>query len=134
MCCRFDPGYVFLSEEDVMALTRRLDISRDEFEATYCRQVEMDGSHRLSLTEQANNDCIFWKDGGCSVYEDRPLQCRSFPFWPSYLFSEYTWKSVRRICPGVGLGKTHEAQEIEEWLRAPAQHSFIRTPKAGSGT
>lgn len=131
MCCRHDPGYVFLSEEDLAGLSGRLQMSRREFEETYCRDVEMDGYLRLSLKEQPNNDCVFWIDGGCSVYEDRPLQCRSFPFWPSYLFSAYTWKTLRGYCPGVGIGELHGPEEIDAWLRAPARHRYIRRRKPG---
>lgn len=134
ICCRFDPGYVFLSEEDLAALTRRLDIPRNEFEERFCRYVEMDGKLRLSLAEQSNNDCVFWRNGGCSVYGARPLQCRSFPFWPSYLFSEYSWQSLRSYCPGVDIGEDHPAKEIDAWLRAPEKHTYIRRPKSDGRT
>ncbi len=133
-CCRFDPGYVFLSEADIASLMAHFDASRQEIEERYCRHVEMDGHVRLSLQEQANNDCVFWNDGGCTVYEARPLQCRSFPFWPSYLFSEYTWQSVRSFCPGVGIGELHSRDDVDGWLRAAEQEPYIRMPRSAART
>ena len=72
----------------------------------------------MSLAEQANMDCVFWVDGACSVYEFRPLQCRSFPFWAPFLNSREDWESLEHMCPGVNVGERHEATEVENWLAA----------------
>ena len=61
-------------------------------------------------------DCIFWRDGGCSVYESRPLQCRSYPFWSHQLTNRETWNRVADSCPGVNMGKLHSQIEIDRWL------------------
>ncbi len=61
-------------------------------------------------------DCVFWVDGACSVYEDRPLQCRSFPFWAPYLGSREDWDALESRCPGVNVGELHSVETIEEWL------------------
>ena len=38
---------------------------------------------RFSLIEKPGGDCIFWdKQAGCTVYDARPVQCRTWPFWP----------------------------------------------------
>jgi Fe-S-cluster containining protein len=93
-----------------------------EFIEGYCRWVpNLDGggrrSRKLSLKEKANYDCIFWKNG-CSVYEARPLQCRTFPFWPSMLESSQSWaaSSAAMSCPGMGKGTLHPMEEIEAIL------------------
>ena len=43
---------------------------------------------------------------GCSIYADRPAQCRTWPFWPENLTSRSTWEAVKRRtpCPGMGNG------------------------------
>ncbi|AEF85186.1 conserved hypothetical protein [Treponema primitia ZAS-2] len=113
-CCRIDPGFVFLRKKDTEILVSALKMKYTEFVETYCRWVPgFDGTEQLSLKEKANYDCIFW-DRGCSVYESRPLQCRTFPFWPSMLESAKYWKSMS--CPGMGKGALHTRGEIELFL------------------
>ena len=64
--------------------------------------------------EKTKPDCMFLKNKGCTVYEARPNQCRTWPFWPE-LMNAKAWKSeVRTFCPGVGQGKLWSKEEIEE--------------------
>ena len=89
-----------------------------DFVKTYCRWVPAGiGMERLSLKEKSNFDCIFWKDG-CSAYAARPLQCRTFPFWPSILDSAAAWELAKSGCPGMGQGPLMGREEIEARLAA----------------
>ena len=116
-CCRHDPGYVFLSEADVEQAINFLSISEDEFIEKYCTIVDIGFFKKVSLQEKSNYDCIFWQDGvGCSIYEARPLQCRSYPFWPSILESRETWDQEAKHCPGMNRGPLHGEEEIKDWL------------------
>ncbi|NJL34235.1 MAG: YkgJ family cysteine cluster protein [Chloroflexaceae bacterium] len=72
---------------------------------------------RLSLKEKPNFDCIFWEPGGCRVYEARPLQCRSYPFWSDHLRTEAAWSELEESCPGVNHGTLHPRETIDDWLR-----------------
>lgn len=123
-CCRHDPGYVFLSEKDLSALCGHFGKSREAFISDYCRWVDLGEGPLLCLLEKANFDCIFW-DKGCTVYEARPTQCRSYPFWKSPLSSKEQWKWEARFCPGIGRGKLHTKQEIEAWLKLREDHPPI---------
>ncbi len=114
-CCRFEPGYVFLSEHDIERLMAATGLKREEFLARYCREVPSGDGLMISLKEKPNYDCIFW-DEGCTVYPYRPLQCRSYPFWGPNLTSRLAWDSLKGHCPGVGKGKLHTQEEIESWL------------------
>lgn len=79
-CCRFDPGFVFLSEHDLSRLLEWATMPKDEFIKVYCRWVPKDdGFEYLSLKEKPNYDCILWDDG-CKAYTARPRQCSDFPF------------------------------------------------------
>lgn len=118
MCCRFDTGYVFLSDSDLRRLVAGLGESKETVSEVYCKRVDLGFVSRLSLREQPNKDCVFWIDGECSVYEHRPLQCRSYPFWPAHLGSRAEWDEVERECPGVNIGGRHSADQIREWLAA----------------
>jgi len=112
-CCRIGPGYVFLSRNDVNLLAKGLKMKYIDIVEKYCRWVLIDGKKQLSLTEKPGFDCIFWQEG-CKVYPYRPLQCRTFPFWESTLCTRKAWEGLS--CPGVGKGKLHDREYIENCL------------------
>jgi Fe-S-cluster containining protein len=115
-CCRYDPGYVFLSRNDLEALSAEQGLAPAEFIAFYCRWVPERGEiSQLSLKERSNYDCIFWKDG-CTVYEKRPLRCRTFPFWIDVMQSPSAWEALAQTCPGMGKGTLHSREDIESCL------------------
>jgi len=113
-CCRYEPGYVFLSKNDLMLLAEALKITYTDVVEKYCRWVPVPGGKKqLSIREKPGFDCIFWQDG-CSIYQARPLQCRTFPFWESTLSSPEAWKNL--TCPGTGKGTLHCLEYIEGCL------------------
>jgi Fe-S-cluster containining protein len=113
-CCRYESGFVFLSQKDLSILAKALKMGYTDFMEAYCRWVPAGrGVERLSLKEKSNYDCIFW-NRGCGVYEERPLQCRAYPFWPGILALKETWEGAD--CPGINRGKLHTKEEIETWL------------------
>ncbi len=125
-CCRFDPGFVFLSEEDLAALLEWSSLSREEFIQVYCRWVILSDSYEyLSLKEKSNFDCILWKNG-CTAYKYRPLQCSAFPFWDSVIKDKDSWESSKQGCPGIGKGKIHSAEKIEKILAEQESKPYIR--------
>jgi len=116
-CCTGPEGYVLLSDDDVTALAARVQVSREDFLARYTK----DTRRGLSLAEKqspAGLDCIFLdrdKIPGkavCGVYEHRPAQCRTWPFWNSNLSSRYAWDRAKRGCPGMDQGQRHSVQQI----------------------
>ena len=125
-CCRHDSGYVFLSGKDVSILGAALDMEYGEFTKVYCRWIpSVNGTWQLSLREKSNFDCIFWTEEGCSVYEKRPLQCRSFPFWQSVVCDKRNWKMTAQGCPGMGRGSLHSTDSIKKWLALRLKEPII---------
>jgi Fe-S-cluster containining protein len=111
-CCRV-PGYVWVEEDDIDRLTVHLGITRSELGRSHIRLV----GGRLSLIERAGStDCVFW-DNGCQVYDARPEQCRTFPFWPDNLENEGAWEAVLSECPGAGSGRLYKLTEIHHLAR-----------------
>ena len=124
-CCRHTSGYVFLSSTDLETLSSTVGVGREEFLRLYCRCVPFGPVNRISLKELPNLDCIFWEKGGCSVYESRPLQCRSFPFWSGCVASRAEWELHAKQCPGIGKGALHPRREIEAWLNQRLKEGLL---------
>jgi len=124
-CCRYDAGFVYLSEKDLEKLMRALKMDRNGFVKTYCRWViDWKGDEVLSLKEKSNNDCILW-DEGCTVYASRPLQCVSFPFWEAVVSSPKAWEMAATGCPGINDGALHSANEIGEYVKMRSDEPVI---------
>lgn len=117
-CCTGGPGYVWVNQAEINALAARLNLPVAEFEKRFVRQVGL----RRTLKERKNYDCVFL-DGEsrkCTVYEDRPRQCRTWPFWNSNLKSPEAWQQTCEVCPGSGQGKLYSIDVID------AQAAVIR--------
>ena len=111
-CCTGAPGYVWVNKEEIAAIASLVELEVDEFEAKYVRKIGV----RKSLVEFSNGDCVFFDNQTrkCNVYEARPRQCRSWPFWQSNLKSKEAWSETCAVCPGSGQGKLYSIDEIEE--------------------
>jgi len=123
-CCE-GPGFVWVTPEEVVAIAAHVGLSTDEFARRHVRRI----GPRLSLREKADFTCEFW-NAGCSIYAARPRQCRTFPFWSTYLESEATWEKVRARCPGVGRGPTYDAVAIAA-LAGGAGSTQSSAPRGG---
>ena len=111
-CCtnRGPYAFVFLSEADVSALADHLGLGREVFLERHCT---LHGG-RLTLRHDLPRCEFQADDGACTVYEARPQQCKSWPFWRENLQRETWEREVAPLCPGVGQGRLHTAEEIEE--------------------
>jgi Fe-S-cluster containining protein len=108
-CCTGAPGYVWVDAAEVEALARHLGLAVDDFGRRYVRQV----GDRYSLIERPGGDCVFWdRSKGCTVYASRPVQCRTWPFWPENIDSPEAWDDVKAVCPGSGKGQMFTVEEI----------------------
>ena len=88
-------------------------MDRDAFRRRYTRTVHRRGMQHVSLVEQANYDCVFYsRESGCTVYADRPLQCRTWPFWRANLRDHEEWEATADDCPGMNSGELHDAAHI----------------------
>ena len=104
-CCRIE-GHVWIDLEEIRAIARHLDLGLQ----TFARQYRV--GRRFSLLDKPNGDCIFWEDG-CSIYDSRPRQCRTFPFWNQNLENETAWNETGRECEGIGESRLYQLPEIE---------------------
>ena len=126
-CCRIE-GHVWVDREEIHTIARHFGSSPEAFGRRLLRRV---GS-RFSLIDKPNGDCIFWEDG-CSIYESRPRQCRTFPFWDQNLESATAWKQAARECEGVGEGRLYQLAEIESLRNGRGEAAAENAPAACRG-
>lgn len=112
-CCvsRDGYGYVYVTLEDRRRFADYFKMTVKEFTKEYCEKD--DGIWKIRDFTAA---CRFLKDNRCSVYEARPTQCRTWPFWPETLQARAWNKEVAAYCPGVGKGRVWTEAEIREQM------------------
>jgi len=124
-CCvsHGEYGHVWMTIEDRRRMASVLKMDVRSFTRKYCERSS-DGFFRLKdppSTAADRESCIFLKDKRCSVYEGRPTQCRTWPFWPEVMNAKTWKKEVAAFCPGVGKGHTISAAQIQMQLKEQAQ-------------
>lgn len=113
-CCTGDPGYVWVDDNDLAAIAQQRGETIEEVTTRYTRLTD----RGRSLREQSNGDCVFYdRKQGCTVYEARPPQCRSWPFWESNVATPVAWQRTCDICPGSGQGELISVEEITRRLK-----------------
>lgn len=116
-CCSTEPGYVFLSKDDIENGASFLGLSPAEFVNIYCRYIDYGTYQMISLKEKSNYDCIFLSKSGCIIYSSRPVQCRTYPFWKNIIESQKSWNEESHSCPGIGKGNRIPCNEIEKAMK-----------------
>ncbi|HHM02807.1 MAG TPA: YkgJ family cysteine cluster protein [Caldithrix abyssi] len=108
-CCEINGGYVFVSEANIKKIAKFLKRSVVEIRERYTYEVK----GMRSLKDRDGQACVFLEEGKCTIYPVRPLQCRTYPFWPQNVKSTRRWRQVMEDCPGIGEGKVYDRKEIE---------------------
>jgi len=97
-CCRWG-GYVWVTEEEMIEIAGVMNLDLEDFAEEYVKAAYgrlslqerlRDGEYHCALFDPYNNCCL--------VYQVRPKQCRSFPFWESY---RTNYHQLLEFCPGV---------------------------------
>lgn len=99
-CCRWG-GYVWVREEEIQAMAELMDMGLEAFANEYLKAAY----NRLSLQERLRDGeshcCLFDPfNSNCLVYEARPEQCRTFPYWDAY---NENFQPLLEICPGISV-------------------------------
>ncbi len=98
-CCRGESGYIWVTPSEISEISNFLGLDESEFREHRLRKVK----YRYSLKEREVADeyeCEFFDETQkrCTIYEVRPSQCRTFPFWD--YFKEHIEEVVKE-CPGI---------------------------------
>lgn len=111
MCgdCCYGEGGIFLSEREVKRIARFLGLSKEDFTGVYCIQKD----DQFAIKSHANKYCIFYKEEKqCLIHPVKPQICTRWPFYPSLLNDEDTWKAAQDACPGI-----NPKSSFEDFLR-----------------
>ncbi|MEA1918996.1 MAG: YkgJ family cysteine cluster protein [Campylobacterota bacterium] len=98
-CCIGESGNIFVTPSEIEKIIQVLNIDVAQFYKEYLIKK----AYKFSLQEKKvgdSYDCIFFEreNGGCRIYEARPMQCRTFPFWDYY---KNRVEELKRECPGI---------------------------------
>lgn len=102
-CCSGGPDhYVFLEEQEAEGIRRYLGLTAQWFKRRYLRKTV---EEELVINNGGGGRCVFLKpDNACRIYTVRPLQCRTYPFWPETVQSRAAWRRESLRCEGIGQG------------------------------
>ncbi len=98
-CCTGESGYIYVSKIEIKSIAKLLNLDVREFVQDYLFKK----MYKYSIKEKQNGDsfeCTFYDSitNGCTIYEARPLQCRTFPFWDYY---KTRLEQLKLECPGI---------------------------------
>ena len=98
-CCTGESGYIYVSKTEIEAIAKLLDMDIREFVSQYLFKK----MYKYSIKERKNGDsheCVFYDtaSNGCSIYDARPSQCKTFPFWDYY---KTRVDELKLECPGI---------------------------------
>jgi Fe-S-cluster containining protein len=121
-CCtsRGSYGYVYLTDADQDRFAKYFKLSLPDFLKRYSGKknghVFILDPREMGMDGHPEGDCAFLVDRRCSVYEARPEHCRTWPFWPENMSPKVWTTEIASYCPGVGKGKLHTREEIDQIL------------------
>lgn len=128
-CYGGDDSYIAVSAEEAERIRVHLGVSAAWFRRRYLTRLDGIGD---GLRIEPHGWCVFLgKDRHCRIYDLRPDQCRSYPFWPELVASRRAWIDEARRCEGIGRGPGVPRRSIEVHLRRPTS---LRGSVAGRQT
>ncbi|MDQ7045627.1 MAG: YkgJ family cysteine cluster protein [Sulfurimonas sp.] len=98
-CCTGESGYIYVTKNEIESIAKFLKMDVNEFVPKYLFKK----MYKYSIKEKKNGEsyeCIFYdsKTNGCGIYEARPTQCKTFPFWDYY---KTRVDELKLECPGI---------------------------------
>ena len=118
LCCTQRGGYahVYVNAAEVAELAALLGLTPAKFRRRYTFVDEL-GWRQLRFRGPA---CTFLdaETKRCTVYAARPLQCRTFPYWPELIGPRGWRREAKAMCEGMGRGPVVPKEDIAAAMRA----------------
>jgi Fe-S-cluster containining protein len=101
-CCIGESGYIWVNYPEIEAIANYLNLDIQEFAKNYLIRAKNRYSLKEFKVKELGYACIFFdiEKRGCKIYDVRPKQCRTFPFWEQF---KNDTKELIKECPGVIL-------------------------------
>jgi len=115
-CCTgdHDTHYIALSKKEASLLQSHLGVSEAWFKRRYVEHLTRE-SWGIRMR---NGQCVFLdKENKCGIYNLRPVQCRTYPFWPELLDKETHWQAEKKYCEGINRGTIIDIKHIKQKLQ-----------------
>jgi Fe-S-cluster containining protein len=98
-CCTGESGYIYVTKNEISIIAEVLEMNVNEFALKYLFKK----GYKYSIKENKIDDsyeCVFYDkaSNGCKIYNARPNQCKTFPFWEYY---KTRVNELKLECPGI---------------------------------
>ena len=98
-CCTGESGYIYVTKAEIFAIAELLGLDVNEFALKYLFKK----GYKYSIKERKvgeSYECVFFdkQNNGCTIYDARPKQCRTFPFWDYF---KTRVDELKDECPGI---------------------------------
>ena len=99
-CCIGESGYIWVNPKEIEDIANFLNLDSVDFKKERLRKVRFKYSLKEIKIDEKNYICEFFDLTlkKCLIYEVRPNQCRTFPFWDHFINNT---KEVKKECPGI---------------------------------
>ena len=99
-CCIGESGFIWITIDEIEKLAKFLNLEVKEVFEKYLIKYDYKFSIKENQVSENNYACIFFdlKLKRCSIYEARPKQCRTFPFWDYF---KENIQEVKKECPAI---------------------------------
>lgn len=101
-CCQGE-GRVYFRDEDLEKIYDYLGLETGKRKTLY-KKIIQKRRNGYNVHEGAGPCHFLDSNKRCSIYPVRPLQCRSFPFWPSVFASRAALAASCKECTGMRNG------------------------------
>ncbi|WP_320034443.1 YkgJ family cysteine cluster protein [Campylobacterota bacterium DY0563] len=99
-CCIGESGNIWIKKEEMKKLSKLLKISLEELKTNFLEKRGYKYSIQEVKLSENNYACKFFDldKKQCSIYEARPIQCKTFPFWEYFRTRK---NEVKEECPAI---------------------------------
>ena len=144
-CCQ-TTGSVWLSPTETAKAASLLRISAGDFIDTYgshticdlddtndSAEDEIQSATWVRLRDSDQGGCVFLDSETkfCTIYEARPSQCSTYPFWPNLMESKQAWNSEVRQPDITSDGDNGSNHGTNEGNNVRDRHIPFWSPEAG---
>jgi Fe-S-cluster containining protein len=118
LCCtqRESYAHVYVNAAEVAGLAALLEMTPAKFR------------RRHTFVDDLGWRQLRFRDGGCTflnpvtkqcgVYAARPVQCRTFPYWPELIGPRGWRREAKQMCEGMGRGRVIPRAEVAAAMQA----------------